>query len=221
MEFERRRSSGTAKAGLATGIVGSSLGALAMLGNGANAMRNWDNGNCNGWNNCGPVVVPVATGFGFGGPWGYNGYNNSGCSDDHFVNRYEMTAENKLAQKDSEIAMLKSDRTTDAKLLELYKYIDGKFIGFEKQFCSQEVQNQATKDSFQLLSERIQCNFNDVNQKIANECRERRCADNTLVAYMNATFYPKMVADVTTGTTTTAQTLYNPLPTDTCDCKCG
>lgn len=35
----------------------------------------------------------------------------------------------------------------------------------------------------------------------------------------NATFYPKMVADVTTGTGTTAQTLYNPLPK--CDKCCN
>lgn len=43
----------------------------------------------------------------------------------------------------------------------------------------------------------------------------------TSVNYMNATFYPKQVADVTTGTTTTAQTLYNPLPvTGNCNCDC-
>ena len=35
------------------------------------------------------------------------------------------------------------------------------------------------------------------------------------MTYANATFYAKQVADVTTGTGTTAQTLYNPLP------KCG
>lgn len=53
MELERRRrSSGTAKAGLATGIVGSSLGALnsiALMGAGIGAAaRNGEN--C-GWNN--------------------------------------------------------------------------------------------------------------------------------------------------------------------------
>ena len=43
--------------------------------------------------------------------------------------------------------------------------------------------------------------------------QERRCCgDNSIVTYANATFYPKQVADVTTGTGTTAQTLYNPLP---------
>ena len=37
---------------------------------------------------------------------------------------------------------------------------------------------------------------------------------------MNATFYPKMVADVTTGTATTAQPTYDPLPLDDCNCDC-
>ena len=40
----------------------------------------------------------------------------------------------------------------------------------------------------------------------------RCCADNAIVTYTNATFYPKMVADVTTGTGTTAQSTYNPIP---------
>lgn len=47
------------------------------------------------------------------------------------------------------------------------------------------------------------------------EAERRCCGDNSIVTYANATFYPKQVADVTTGTATTAQTLYNPLP------KCG
>ncbi len=46
--------------------------------------------------------------------------------------------------------------------------------------------------------------------------RERReCNDNAIVNYTNATFVPKLVADVTAGTTTTPQTTYNPLP-----CQC-
>lgn len=53
---------------------------------------------------------------------------------------------------------------------------------------------------------------------ICAERKDRECADNAMVNYMNATFYPKMVADVTTGTTTVAQVTYNPLP---CQCKCA
>ena len=44
--------------------------------------------------------------------------------------------------------------------------------------------------------------------------------DNTIVTYTNATFYPKMVADITTGTGTTPQSTYNPLPVSTCGCGC-
>ena len=47
------------------------------------------------------------------------------------------------------------------------------------------------------------------------EAERRCCGDNSIVTYVNATFYPKQVADVTTGTATTAQSLYNPIP------KCG
>lgn len=51
---------------------------------------------------------------------------------------------------------------------------------------------------------------------ICAEREKRECADNSIVTYLNATFYPKQVADVTVGTTTTAQSVYNPLP---CQCR--
>jgi hypothetical protein len=53
---------------------------------------------------------------------------------------------------------------------------------------------------------------------IAVERDARECGDNAIVGYTNATFYPKQVADVTTGTTTTAQVTYSPLR---CSCGCG
>ena len=55
----------------------------------------------------------------------------------------------------------------------------------------------------------------ELHREIEMEAERRCCGDNAIVTYANATFYPKQVADVTTGTATTAQTLYNPLP------KCG
>lgn len=48
------------------------------------------------------------------------------------------------------------------------------------------------------------------------EAERRCCADGKIVNYVNSTFYPVNIADVTTGTTTTARTVYNPL----CGC-CG
>lgn len=179
-------SKGVANAGLTTGIIGTALGAMNVLGN-----------------NCGNGLL--------GGLFG-NGCNSNCCGDSAAVNRYEMAMQigctNEITAKNLEISELKSaialrDANTysDQKSLELYRYIDGQLNAIQQQIATQAVINQANKDSFQLVSERLEC-----------EKKERMCADNSIVSYVNATFYPKMVADVTTGTTTTAQSIYNPLP---------
>ena len=54
------------------------------------------------------------------------------------------------------------------------------------------------------MQERLECCKNDLRDAICREASDRKCSDNAIVNYVNATFYPKMVADVTTGTTTTA-----------------
>ena len=106
-------------------------------------------------------------------------------------------------------------------MLELYRYIDGKFIEFEKQFAAQAVTEQANRDSFSMVNERLTCLKTELCGALDNERHERRCSDDIIVTYANSTFYPKQVADVTTGTATTAQALYNPLPAQTCGRSCG
>ena len=138
------------------------------------------------------------------------------CSEDHLVTRYELETEQKLAAKDAEIALLKANTYNDQKSLELYKYIDGELRDIRSTLCAQAVTNQKTADSFALASADLAAVKNGLEAKIALEAERRCCADNAIVNYANATFYPKMVADVTVGTTTTAQTLYNPIP----DCGC-
>ena len=176
MEFEKH-SSGVAKAGLTTGVIGTSLGALNLLGNGGMGVL----GGLLGGN---PTMGAI------------------GCT------RELMEKDLRIAELNTDVKLRDSTIYTDQKTLDLYRYIDGQLNGIQAQIAAQAVQNQATKDSFQLLNERLCC-----------EQKERRCADNSIVNYANATFYPKMVADVTTGTTTTAQMLYNPLPVDNC-CGC-
>lgn len=126
------------------------------------------------------------------------------CSENTLVTRYDMEQEQKIAAKDAEISLLKANTYNDQKSLEIYKYVDGRLNAIEQRLCEQAVFNQKTADSFDL-----------VRQDVKMEAERRCCGDNSIVTYANATFYPKMVANVTTGTTTTAQTLYNPIP------KCG
>lgn len=156
----------------------------------------------------GTVLGALSGGFGGCGNnlWGNRscGACESNCSENTPVTRYELQQEQKISSQQAEISLLKANTYNDQKSLELYKYFDGELKDIRKTLGEQAVVNQKTADSFAL-----------VQQDIAMEAERRCCGDNSIVNYANATFYPKMVADVTTGTTNTAQTLYNPLP------KCG
>lgn len=147
-------------------------------------------------------------------PYGM-GYAPGGCSDNMPVSRYELEREQKLAAKDSEIALLKANTYNDQKDLQMYAYIDAQLKEIRKEQSDQAVRNQRVEDAFAMVRQDVECVRSDLSKDIKIEAERRCCGDNAIVTYSNATFYAKQVADVTTGTGTTAQTLYNPLP------KCG
>lgn len=82
-------------------------------------------------------------------------------------------------------------------------------------------QGKRGADSFEAAHNDLVCVKNELYGAIRNEAEKRCCGDNSIVTYANATFYPKQVADVTTGTATTAQPTYNPIPKCGCGCGCG
>lgn len=200
MEVEKDYASkGVAGAGLGTGIAGLALGVMNAAGGlGALALGN---------RNPAPTA-PIMPAMPYGYGWG-------GCSENMPVSRYELDREQQLAAKDSEIALLKANAYNDQKSVELYAYIDGQLKDIRATLSAQAVHNQRTEDSFALVRQDVECVRSDLSKDIKIEAERRCCGDNAIVTYANATFYPKQVADVTTGTGTTAQTLYNPLP------KCG
>lgn len=139
------------------------------------------------------------------------GWGNRGCmpsGDDHLVSRYDLAQEQKIAAKDAEIAQLKANTYNDQKTLELYRYVDGRFGAIEARLAEQAVRNQGVTDAFRELAK-------DIDTKVNLEAERRACADGKIVAYVNGTFAPKLIADYTAGTTTTAAPTYNPL------CCCG
>ena len=68
------------------------------------------------------------------------GYN-VGCSENTMVNRYELDQAGKIAKLESDIALRDANTYNDQKLLELYKYVDGKFARIEHEICDQKVYN--------------------------------------------------------------------------------
>ena len=89
----------------------------------------------------------------------------------------------------------------------------------EADLSAQKVINQRTQDSFALAQADLAAVKAELKNDVKLEAERRCCGDNSIVTYANATFYPKMVADITTGTGTTAQSTYNPIPSCGCCCK--
>lgn len=141
---------------------------------------------------------------------GWNG-NNCGSPADMPVTRYEMAMQQEIAAKDSKIALLEANTYNDAKTLELYRYIDGKFAEVNANLAGQAVRNQGFTDAFRELQK-------DIDYKVALEAERRECADCKIVNYVNSTFAPKLITDYTAGTTSAAATTYNPLA---CGNNCG
>ena len=100
-----------ANAGLTTGIIGTSLGAIAsgILGN--------------------------------GGIGGLFGGNCNGCGENATVNRYEMNLVRENDNLRTQVALRDANTYVDNKLLEVYRYFDGKIDGVNAQLCNQSVVN--------------------------------------------------------------------------------
>lgn len=211
MIYEKKNtSSGVAKAALATAIPAAavSLG-NAMSGCGGGLLGNLFGGNCN---------------------------RNGCCNEDHLVDRYTLGLVQENARLKTDVALRDANEFTQKQQLEMYQYVDGRLRDIERQICTQEVVNQKTSDSIQIVNERLQCCCDSIDAKILAEAEARKCADerladkiccetkarkqadNSLVGYMNSTFYAKQVGTVSTTTPNTSQILYNPLPVDDCCC---
>lgn len=143
---------------------------------------------------------------------GLFGGGNNGCHENTPVNRYELGLVQENGSLKQQIALRDSQVYTDQKLTDVVAYFNNEIKNINSTLAAQAVHNQKTLDAFELVGEKLSCCKNEFIMALNRERDERCCGDNAIVNYANATFYPKMVADVTTGTTTTAQTVYNPLP---------
>lgn len=92
----------------------------------------------------------------------------------------------------------------------LYKYSRDGFDAMQK-----EISDLKTKLA---VAEAVEPWKNkSIYDAIALESERRMCSDGKIVNYSNLMFYPVSVADVTTGTTSTQRSVFNPL----CGCLNG
>ena len=159
------------------------------------------------------------------GGWNMNGCGCNravtGCSEDHLVDRYTLAQEARIAELETEVKLRDANTFTMGEMNKMRNYVDDRLTAINNTLCAQAVHNQRTEDSFVLARQDIAAVKSELMGAIEREAERRCCGDNSIVTYANATFYPKLVADVTAATTTTPQTLYNPIPKCGCCCKGG
>lgn len=86
-----------------------------------------------------------------------NGGWNNNCAENTFVNRYELSQEQKIADLQAQVALRDANTYNDQKLLEVYKYFDSKIEGINASIATQAVYN-ATQNAT------IGCMQNQINE---------------------------------------------------------
>jgi hypothetical protein len=86
----------------------------------------------------------------------FNGMGgNCNCSENMMVNRYELAQEQKIADLQTQVALRDANTYVDSKLLEMYKYVDGRFNGVEAQICQQSVYNATNTAALNCINGQI------------------------------------------------------------------
>ena len=101
----------------------------------------------------GTALGLLNNGSGLGGL--FNGNANCACSEDHYINRYEAQQSARIAELETEVKLRDSNIYTDSKILELYKYVDGKFGVVEGQLCEQRVYNATNTAALTYLQGQV------------------------------------------------------------------
>ena len=102
----------------------------------------------------GTALGLLNNGNGLGGILGGNN-NRTACSEDHFINRYEAAQSARIAELETEVKLRDANTYTDGKMLELYRYVDGRFNNVEAQICQQAVVNTQVAANLSCLQNTV------------------------------------------------------------------
>ena len=145
-----------ANAGLATSIVGATLGAAAtgILGGNGNGILGGILGgqtpvhNPAYWNNGGADMLTAMALMG--------AYNRPcGCESDHNVNRYEAAQSARIAELETEVKLRDANIYTDSKIADAYGRLDAKIGMLEHQLCDQKVYNATNTAAIGCIQSQI------------------------------------------------------------------
>ena len=81
--------------------------------------------------------------------------NANNCGENSAVNRYELSLQQKIAALESGIALRDANIYNDGKILELYKYVDGKIEGINGRLAEQAVFNATTTATVNCIAGQV------------------------------------------------------------------
>ena len=114
-------------------IAGAGLG-LGIAGTALGVLNGGLGNVLGGWNNCNGAVA---------------------CNENMAVNRYELSMQKEITNKDMEIAYLKGRDAAKTDSLELYRYVDGRFTAIERELADQRVYNATNTAAMNCMGGQI------------------------------------------------------------------
>ena len=90
-----------------------------------------------------------------GGLGGLFGGGNSGCHEDHTVNRYEASLNARIAELETEVKLRDANTFTMSEMNKLRNYVDAKFDGINAQLCTQAVVNAQVTANLSCLTNQV------------------------------------------------------------------
>ena len=83
------------------------------------------------------------------------GLGSNSCAENNFINRYELEMENKIVNKDNEIALLKANIYTDQKIADVYERLNVRIGGVEAAVNTQAVVNATMTGTINCMQGQI------------------------------------------------------------------
>ena len=100
-------------------------------------------------------IAGTALGLLNGGLGNILGNGGNCCSENHVVNRYELAQEQKIAGLEAQLALRDANIYNDQKMLELYRYVDGKFETVNAAINAQAVYNATNTSTICCIQNQI------------------------------------------------------------------
>lgn len=85
----------------------------------------------------------------------FNNMGNCGCSENHFVNRYELGQEQKIADLTADKKLLESTIYTNEQLNQFRNYVDNKISAVELRVNAQDVYNATNTATISCMANQI------------------------------------------------------------------